>query len=104
MNECYWCGKDILMKRTENHFPPCEVCGKKFSLKIFPSCSRSCSLNIYNSFKEENIFCCHSCNVKVCLCDCKWLHFNDKKSCKCKSCVNNYNETLCEKCNQSEKN
>ena len=34
MNEhCHWCGKDVLRKNTENHFPRCEVCGKKFNLK-----------------------------------------------------------------------
>jgi len=96
---CVWCVTDMLEKSTINNFPPCEVCGKVFNLKIFNLCSASCSSNFFESFNEENIFNCFSCNDKVCQCQCKWLHFNDKNSCNCKSCINNYNETFCEKCN-----
>lgn len=98
---CFWCANDMLEKSLVNDFPPCEVCGKVFDLKIFNSCSKSCSLNCFENFKVENVFNCSSCNDKVCLCDCRWLHFNDKESCKCESCINEYDETLCLKCNKS---
>lgn len=96
---CYYCGNDMIEKSIVNKFPPCEVCGKIFSLKIINSCSASCSLGAFKFLNEENIFNCGSCGIKVCQCECRWLHFGDKESCKCKSCNNNYNETLCEKCN-----
>lgn len=95
---CYFCGKDLLKKNDANDFPPCEICGKVFSLKIFNTCS-TCNMNTFNNFNEENIFNCKTCDTKICLCECRWFHHDDKKSCKCNNCVNNYNETVCESCN-----
>lgn len=96
---CEYCGLDMKEKTTKNNFPPCEVCNKVFDLKTFNLCSENCTIKYLEFFLEENLCNCKSCNVKKCFCNCRWLHFNDKESCTCVSCVNNHDELLCEKCN-----
>lgn len=96
---CYFCGNDMSEKSVVNDFPPCEVCNKIFSLKILNSCSPACSLGAFKTLQEDNVFTC-SCGTKICNCECRWLHFYDKDSCKCNSCVNNYDEMSCEQCNK----
>lgn len=103
---CAKCGMDINEKSEKsliNNFPPCEVCGKVFELKVFDLCSTTCRLKFFDDFSSENIFQCSSCKNNVCLCQCRWYHFNDKNSCECNSCVNNYDELMCENCNMLKK-